>query len=193
MKITPHPVEFDLLASDLVRHPGLHASNIYNSLFEELEPKRFVKGSKLDPVRMALGTAWEKHFEHLLIKSGAEAHRPDEFRSPEGITYSPDLLLTHKGELCLGELKLTWQSSREAPRKKNDPFPPKFDKYLCQMMLYMHWMDLTLGWLCAYFVNGAYTNFSPELLSWYVEFSRRELVENYDRLMRHAKTTKLIE
>lgn len=197
MRITPQPIDFDLLASDLVRHPGLHASNIYNNLYEELEPKRFRKDSKPNPLRMALGTAWEVQLEYLLTKAGIAAARPPAFISPDGIAYSPDLIITEpNSRIRVGEIKLTYMSSRDMPRSKGGMFPPKFDKYLTQMMIYAHWLETTLGRLYVLFVLGDYKmkhfGYEPELLSWDIEFSKRELKENYDTLMSHAKMRKML-
>lgn len=186
MKINPQdPLQLDLLASDLVRHPGLHASHIYGSLYEELEPKRFVRGSKPDPLRMALGTAWEAHLEYLLIKNGVAAERPPAFISPSGVAYSPDLLIYEADKVIVGEIKLTWMSSKDAPRLVNAPFPPKYDKWLTQAMVYAYWLETTFVRLYAMFVNGSH--YAPELLVWDIEFHPRELIENHDRLMNHAK------
>ncbi len=67
MIVTPVQHGLDMLASDLVRSPGLHASDIYGGLAKALYPKRYDYGDKPpNPLLLALGTAWEKHFEYLL-------------------------------------------------------------------------------------------------------------------------------
>src|SRR5690242_4306817 len=106
MIVTPDTKPFDFLKSDLVRSPGLHASDIYGDLFKYLEPNSYDKGGDMNPLLLALGTAWELHFEYLLRANGIDAQRPGEFLSPEGIAYSPDLLIFN-GVTRVGEIKLT--------------------------------------------------------------------------------------
>lgn len=131
MIVTPVPHGLDLLKSELVRSPGLHASQIYGELFQALEPERF-KGTidTVNPVLLALGTAWEAHLEKLLLLNGIHAERPEEFVSPEGIAFSPDLIIFN-GVTRLGEIKYTSMSARDMPIAICHTLPPKLDKYLC--------------------------------------------------------------
>ncbi len=39
--VTPIAHGLDLLKSDLIRSPGVHASDIFGDLFKKLEPKRY--------------------------------------------------------------------------------------------------------------------------------------------------------
>lgn len=138
MIVTPvldHGIDF--LASDLVRSPGLHASEVYGDLFKQLEPKRYdirdkVTGEPLDwnPVLLAIGTAWEKHFEYLLAKAGIVVERPDEFMSEDGIAFSPDLI-QFNGVTRIWEIKYTSMSTKDLPVVETNCLPPKFDKYDC--------------------------------------------------------------
>ncbi len=184
MKITQVLELPDLLASDLVRSPGLHMSEVYGSLYAELEPKRYGGDEPPPPMLLAMGTAWEKHLEYLLIKSapaGVTITRPDEFMNADGIAFSPDLLIQN-GDLRVGEIKLTWQSSRE------DISAPKFSKWFVQLMAYCREMETNLGRLYITFVNGDYgANRLPQLKIWDITFSERDLQDNYRMLLAHAK------
>ena len=184
MIITPIPLGIDLCPPTVGRSAGLHASDIYSDLYQDLEPKRYVRGSKPDPVRMELGLA----LEHAL-ESGLAGHlwqRPGEFMTKEGIAFSPDGLLFHDdGRLIVIETKLTWLRSGEVPRQQAESFPPKFDKYFTQLMFYCEALGTQWGRLYIYFVNG--TGAGPEFLSWECEFTARELQENYQLLVNHAR------
>ena len=84
MIVTPVDHGLDLLASDLVRSSGTHASDIYGSFYEEAEPSRYRRDTPPEPLLLALGTAWEKHLEYLLIKNGIRAERPEEQMDGQG-------------------------------------------------------------------------------------------------------------
>ena len=189
MKVTPVDHGLDLLKSDLVRSPGIHASDIFGPLFAELEPKRYdYSGKPPNALLMALGTAWEKQLEFLLEKNGVKAVRPDEFMSPEGIAYSPDLLIFN-GVTRLGEIKYTSQSSKDYPTEVANHLPPKADKYNAQMMLYAYWLELTHGWLAIVF---NYKPFMPELRVFHLEWTERELAENHTMMINFAKQRGLL-
>jgi len=186
MRITPveeHGI--DLLSSDLVRSPGLHMSELYGSLYKELEPKRYGGDTPPDPMLLAMGTAWEAHLEYLLKKSQPNANgetfsRPPEFMDDNGIAFSPDLLIDN-GVRRIGEIKLTWQSSREPIDA------PKFSKWWTQLMAYCHGLETPYGRLYATFVNGNYGEHRwPQLKIWDVTFSSRELHDNYRMLVNHG-------
>lgn len=187
MKVTPIAHGLDLLKSDLVRSDTLHASTVYNSLFSELEPDRYKQDDGPPDLLMALGTAWEKHLEYLLIANGVKAERPEEFLSPEGIAYSPDLLLFN-GTTRLGEIKLSYQSSKSYPTEVTNSLSPKADKWLCQMMLYAYWLGLTEGLLLVLFVCGNYERpYKPELRFFELAWTDRDLQDNHTMLMNHAR------
>src|ERR1035437_10816027 len=192
MKITPVPHGLNLLATDLVRSPGLHASTIYNGLYQHLEPKRYLSDTLPEPLLLALGTAWEKHLEYLLMKNGVQAERPDELLSPEGIAYSPDLLVFN-GVTRLGEIKLTFQSSRDYPLSGTEynGLPPKADKWLVQMMLYAYWLGLHEGWLCVLFLGDRPLT-KDSLRVFEIGWTDRELQENADMCLNFAHSEGLL-
>lgn len=190
MIVTPIDHNLDLLKSDLVRSPGLHASDIYGPLFAELEPKRYdYEGRPANPLLLALGTAWEKHLEYLLAANGVEAIRPTEFMSPEGIAFSPDLLFFNN-VTRLGEIKYTSQSAKDYPTEVSNHLPPKADKYTCQMQLYAYWLGLNDGWLAIVFNHRAW---SPELRVFEITWTDRELLDNHAMVMNYAKHKGLLK
>ncbi len=188
MKVQPVDHGLDLLKSDLVRSPGLHASDIYGSLFKSLDPKRYDYATDPDPVLLSMGTAWEKHLEYLLIANGITAERPDEYLSPPmgpngvQVAFSPDLIIFN-GVTRLGEIKLTSMSAKSMPKTETNELPDKLDKYLCQMKLYARWLGLYDGWLAVLFLHQPW---KPELRCFNLTFTERELVDNELMCVNHA-------
>ena len=190
MKITPIPHGLDLLASDLVRSPGLHMSDIYNDLYAALEPRRYTHTGPPNPVLLALGTAWERHLEFLLRRAGVRVTRPGELFVPDlNIAYSPDGILEDEDRYRLVEYKLSSMSTKDLPRRPASSFPPKFNKCTCQQMDYCHGIESNLSRL---YFTSIYRPHDPELLVWNIEFTPRELRDNWAANMSHARMRKMI-
>lgn len=182
MKITPIPHGLDLQASNLVRSPGLHMSKIYGEMYQALEPKRF-KGGDFHPVLTMLGTAFENHLEFLLDKNGIRVMRPGELFTTDGIAYSPDGIL--EDEYRLVEYKYSSMGTRDLPKREAARFPPKFDKYVTQLMSYCFHMETNKARL--YFCSTHQAH-APELLVFDVEFTSRELQNNWRAMINFAKS-----
>ncbi len=188
MNVLPDTRVLDLLASDLVRSPGLHASTIFGELFEELDPKRYKYDGPPNAVSLAMGTAWEKHLEYLLVKNNIDAVRPDELMSPEGVAYSPDLILVN-GVVRCGEIKWTSKSVKGLPEGPANHLDPKYDKYLCQLMLYTYWLRIEFdcevqGWLALALMHESW---NPQFRPFNIDFTDRELQENWQTCMNYAR------
>lgn len=193
MKITPvpHGLE-DLIGKSGPRTPGLHISSIYNDLYQDLEPKRYQRGGTPDPLRLEAGLAFESFLEQALKERLVNAERPPEFTHHESgistpILFNPDMIVFN-GETRVGEIKLTWLSSRSVPREPANNFPPKFSKYFCQILAYCYCLETASAKLIGFFVNGPYMDMTPELLAWDLEFTSRELLDNWKMLMSHAQS-----
>lgn len=181
MKVKPVKLGFDLTMSDPHRGKGLHASDIYNDLYQELEPERYRKDGKPPDLLMALGLAWEQYLEKTLVSNGVLCARPGELESPEGIKYSPDLLLVN-GQDRIGEIKLTSLSTRVGPTNA------KFAKYLTQGMIYAHWTEIPRVRYYVLHIHGNHKGAKfPVMNVWDVDFTARELRDNYKLLMQHAR------
>ena len=193
MKIVPcdHGLDNYIAKSGGNRSPGLHMSDIYSDLYSDLEPKRFVRGSKPDPLLLAMGLSWENHIDkcydqrNIDYPTGEQIVRPGEMMSDEGIAYSPDQLIFN-GVTTLGEIKWTGSSSKDVPREEANSFPPHFDRYFTQMMAYCHCLGTPYARLLVMFPNR-YPR-PAELLAWSITFSAREIKENWSKLMNHAKS-----
>jgi len=168
-------------------------SDLYGELYKQLEPKRFDKRDKdgnpepFDLTRMELGTSFEEVLEPVLAER-LLGTRPGEFTTDEGVIYSPDyLFIDDDGEWVLGEFKLTWMSSRGAPHDA------KFNKWTCQMMAYCYHLNINTARLFAFFVNGDYAPPSPKLLAWEFKFTKKELVTNWNELVRIGRQKGLLQ
>lgn len=192
MKIKPVVLSFDMAMSDPNRGKGLHASDIYNDYFQELEPARYRKDGKPPDLLMALGLAWEQYLEKVLVANGVLCARPGECESAEGIKFSPDLLIVNDVDWeRIGEIKLTMLSSKVGPTS------PKFAKYLTQGMIYAYWTDIPRVRYFVLHIKGNYAKKGdgamPMMNVWDVDFTARELRDNYRLLVNHAKNKGMLD
>lgn len=168
-------------------HGQVHMSDIYGRYYEVVNPRKPNKFiSEAQSLYFEAGLAFEQLLEEALKKRlGGE--RPGELTTEEGIVYSPDLIIFDTA--CrLGEIKVTWLSNKEVPREPSNGFPPKFEKYFTQMACYCHALETPYARLIAFFVNADYKPPRPELLAWDVEFTKRELDENWRKMMNVARS-----
>lgn len=202
MKITEIDHQLDLAAptEGYVRTPGLHMSAIYNSLYAKLEPRRFAGKGDPDAVKMETGTSFEEVLEPALARR-LMGDRPSEFAAmpsgrivkvgtPGAIIFSPDYLIFN-GVMRLGEFKCTWMSIRHGIQDK------RFDKWFCQIKSYCYPLKIRWARLYVLFVNGDYSyrppNGGAQIRAWDLEFTERELRDNWDMLMAHARQEGMIE
>lgn len=209
-------MDFAKGAEGYVRSPGLHMSDIYNSLYKKLDPKRYdkrdINGDAIpfDLKKLELGLRFEEWLEKVLAVS-LLGERPGEFRTnhsplcpsrkvemPSGIVcphclagtyYSPDYLFYEEVESILGEFKLTWYSSKGAPTGVD-----KFDKYFTQIKAYLYHLKMLRARLFIFFVNGQYPKGgppSPQFRVWEMEFTQKELDKEWAMLLAHALKEKL--
>jgi hypothetical protein len=179
------------------RSPGVHMSDLYGHYYAKLDPKRYGKGGPLPLEKFELGMAFEEMLEEGLKKRLALAEgsgRPGEFVTEEGIIYSPDLLIFN-GTTRLGEIKLTFLSTKGAPWKLGDVydhFDPKFDRYFTQMACYMKHLGTRYARLYCFFVRGDYKGNEQVLHAWDIEMTQAEIDDEWDTIYRHAKAEKLL-
>lgn len=118
------PLDLDVIgigSSTGNRAPGLHASTIYNDLYQDLEPERYVSDRTPPPLLLEIGLILETSLEEGLKRRMAAApgesiERPGEFTYAsefEGVPfechYNPDLFIFN-GEFRIGEIKATKMS-----------------------------------------------------------------------------------
>lgn len=163
MTITPIDHGLDYIGKSRGhRAAGVHMSDLYNAFFKEKEPKRYASDTPMNPMHLEMGLAWEDMLEdglkeRLAAVAAENISRPPEFRTDGGISFNPDLLIYGDDvPVRLGEIKLTWMSSRELPTEPTDSFPKKFDKWLMQIKAYCYHLDLLDARLYSFHVNGEY-------------------------------------
>lgn len=196
MRVTPIELPIDLAPGDPKRSKGLHMSDLYGSLYQELEPERYRKGTQPAPALLAIGLALEQYTERVLLEAGIGAFRPPEFRTPDeyNIAFSPDLLISN-GVMKGGEIKATFMSHREMPTQPTTALPPKFNKYVTQMKAYGHNLEIDTWWLMAWFLKGKWEKSDRDadeavlaaFLPYELQFTKREMAEEYDMLIHHGK------
>lgn len=178
--------------TDANRGAGIHASDIYGDYFNKKRKKKnddFEMTPEQLDLLYTIGLAWEQYLEKRLIQEGVLCARPGELESDEGIKYSPDLLIVN-GHDRLGEIKATYMSSRDCI-----PGNEKFEKYLGQIKLYCYWTGIPR---CRFYVLYLHGNWKRgpgmkliDFKAWDIEFTARELKDNYKLMMQHARNEDL--
>lgn len=187
MKVVPYALTFPLAMDDPNRNRNiLHASDIYNSYYEQSNPKKYGKKKDAPPPDMlfAEGLAWEQYFEKVLIANGVQCFRPGEqigeWKGHE-IAYSPDLIIVEERDI-IGEIKKTWKSCRLKPNDKD------FAKYLTQGRMYGYWLGIPRA---RFFVDHTVGNWRdypfPTFRGWDIEFTKREIRDEMSTMMQHAE------
>lgn len=185
-----------------VRAEGVHMSDLYGALYRELDPKRYGRqdSSNLPLELFELGMAFEEMLEEGLTRRvilAEEAQRPGEFDTIMGKTkvfYNPDLLIFN-GCTRTGEIKLTFMSQKGFPWKLGETyngFDSKADKYLCQIKLYCKALKTRHARLYVFFARDAAFGKPVQLLTWDIEFSQRELDDEWSWVANFAKSKGLI-
>lgn len=185
-------------------------SHLISAFYEDTEPERYRRDddvTRTDPsLLFEAGLVFESCFEEAIqrryIGLGSQCDRPEELTHEEDgllpILYNPDLLIYENGVFRVGEIKLTWKSTKGVPREQGELFPPKFAKYETQLKLYCRCLRTLYGRLIVYFVNkdwkrnGLTQEMGPELLAWNYEFSRQELDEEWAMIIGHARERGII-
>lgn len=174
------------------RSPGLHLSQIYHALEDELSSdskkrKGVVSLSQLETYR-AGGFIWEQALSTGLAMAltTTEWVRPEEF-CLDGIAGSPDLI--YLPDWTLGESKFTWKSSRHLDAMISGTGP--LWVWLVQMKGYCRMMESCRSRLFAYFVNGDYKDgYKPQFRTLDFEFTSTEIRENWDMIKNFARSKK---
>lgn len=164
------------------RSPGLHVSDIYQDLASILQKNEPMEYEELAHYR-AGGFIWERVMAAALNISMVDVFHPGEFQC-DGIIGSPDALrVMGTGGWHLVETKCTWKSVR----KFDDHLEKFFWVWLVQMKAYCHMLEIDTAELYAFFVNGDYRGSGPCSRARQFEFSKIELLENWNMLTQHAK------
>ena len=181
------PIEFSLQSSIVsidrhqVRAPGCHVSGVIKSLekrYGRLQGRTDIDEKPDDywnDYRTA-GFLIERAFRELL--SDLNLVRPGEL-CVDGVHMTPDYL--DANEWVLEEWKCTWRSSGW------DIEDPKWDSWFMQIKAYCHALGTLRARLRVFFVNGSYKPRVPQMKAWEMEFTERELQENWQMILSHAR------
>jgi hypothetical protein len=170
------------------RHPGPHVSDIIRDManialypgerkpFEELtDGERKRMGNYVN-----MGFIWERIIEKVLAQQffgEGNTFRPGEIVL-DGIAGNPDGV---SSDWAVEEFKATWRSSG---RGIGDP---SFWTWFVQIKAYCQMLAATRANLRVFWVNGNYRESGPQTSFYAVEFTERELQENWNMLLNHAR------
>jgi hypothetical protein len=198
MKITP--VEFDLTSylqdkfGHAERSEGLHLSRIYGDLDRAIQKPKSNDFTDDDLNEFAqVGFLWERVLETTLADIAFSATperycRIGELTSTEGVVMTPDYLdLDFRGDGSyqhgLEEWKATWRSVKNAENLERNHW-----KWLVQIKGYCKELGTPYARLRAVYLVGDWrSRIVPTPKMWEMEFTSRELKENWEMLMGHAR------
>jgi hypothetical protein len=165
----------------------LHVSDIYKSINQELDPKRFNDDDGPNMEKMEVGLLFESILEEALARKYGTL-RPGEIEN-DGVLMSPDGF--NPDAEALEEFKATWMSCRYGIVDELFGMPlQKFQHWFWQIKAYCLALGLHRAILTVLFVNGDYdrkTGSNPQLKRYEMTFTDEELEENWQMLLRHAR------
>lgn len=122
--------------------------------------------------------------------------RPKRLRTPGcgckcggGVAYSPDLIIFN-GRDRVGEIKLNSMSAKGIPWRLGETysgFDQKYDKFMTQLKNYAYHLGTPFGRLYSFSVREmVHFNEKNIFRAWDIEFTARELFEEWDLMRRHG-------
>lgn len=153
----------------------LHLSDIYTDLENTLFPKT-TNADMTNPLWAEVGFLWEALLSRVLADHCSD--RPGEIEL-DGVVGSPDGYDPSTG--IVDEYKLTWKSIRNA-------HPENVWKWMVQTKGYCKMLGSTTVRFHVFYVNGDYRGSGPLYRSYLFTFTQREIDENWQMLISHAKT-----
>jgi hypothetical protein len=182
---TPEPDYPERLQSQadeegLVRSPGLHLSTIIRAIEQTIRPKDEWCTQEELAMFGAVGFMWERVFSmaHRDAVANSDLVRPGEF-TLDGITGSPDLI--HVPSWTLIETKACFRSAR-----KFESLERNFWAWICQVKSYSLMIGTDIAEIHAFFVAGDWRPPTPCAKSVRLEFTERELAENWMMITKFA-------
>jgi hypothetical protein len=206
MIVTARPFRLSQPDGDY-RNPGIHLSQIIRDLALRGKLLDAKYEGKLDPDALpacvCLGIAWEEWLSKLypeMVFHPGERQLEGIYMNPDGIeVFERTLMGTSRRtyDLRVHEFKLTWKSSR---RKGPTPEAAELAEkvrimeewmWMTQLKAYCKESGTRWGALHVFWVNGNYMRgdsdpFSEPYYSvWDIEFTQREIDENWEMLRNH--------
>jgi len=180
MYITRIDKHYTPFGSGLPRTPGLHLTQIIQSLRTDLGMSKTAEGWDMG-VAADCGFLWEDAFSRAYAEKAQEIMRPGEL-TVEGVLMSPDgvgLDPCGKAPLVNHEYKLTWRSSNKAPA---DDF-----YWDTQFKCYCKGLGVTITCLHVIYIMGNYKGSGPHPEHFRIEYEQEEIDTAWGMVMRHAK------
>jgi len=166
--------EFPLTGSGDRSLDRLHLSTIYNDLENTLFPKSTTADMN-NPLWAEVGFLWEDTLGRSLADHCSP--RPGEVEL-DGIVGSPDGFDSDVG--IVDEYKCTWKSIRNA-------HPENVWKWMTQVKGYCKMLGVNVVRFHVLYLMGDYRGSGPLYRSYLFHFTDREVQENWDMLVNHAK------
>lgn len=177
---TPQAEEFSLDTHE--RSKGLHLSTILESMELDLGVKRDNKWDK--NALFTAGFLWERLLKFVILKqrydSGALIPVGEHFE--DGIYLTPDGMDIE--DWVHEEWKATYKSLRHDPHE--------YYRYWWQIKAGCYVLGTNKARLRVWFINGDYRGSGPQWGSWDAEFTDRELRENWQAILNHAKKKEML-
>ena len=168
----------------LDRSPGTHVSGVISSIMEDLFNQKSGEITTEVRQRMELGFIWETALE--MAWKEMLGYRPDEI-VVDGIAMSPDNIYEYEDlRTVVKEHKCTFTSSNKDPSDN--------DRYMMQVKSYCHAVGTPYAEMHILHLYGDYKT-RPPVPIYNVsgfEFSTRELKENWDMMLHHAKAKRML-
>ena len=164
-----------------VRSQSVHLSAIYRDLEAQFAKQRNdLTEEELNHYR-SMGFLWEWTIERALAESLQDwaCFRPGEVEL-DGIVGSPDLV-DFQLEMVV-DTKATWRSAR-----KLDALEKYFWPWLVQLKGYAKMLKFRKGRLLVFCVNGYYKPPRPCIRCFNLEWTQREIDENWSMITTHAR------
>jgi hypothetical protein len=194
VKLTPFDLDIDsrLFSTDnQARTAGVHLTDIIHDMEKAIGKNRNPKGmdeEQLEKYRL-IGFVWED-VTTSVINRGRPGDRPGLIRPGEithdGIIMTPDAVDLDSDPPVLEEWKCTWRSMARDLESENW-------HWFVQIKAYCYALGLTSANLRILYVNGDYRPPVPKTQGYKLEFNQRELQENWQMLLSHAKSKGWLE
>jgi hypothetical protein len=176
----PERLQSQADAEGLTRSPGLHLSTIYRDIERTIKPKDEWCTQEELAFFGAGGFLWERAFSlcHAEAVATEDIVRPGEFEL-DGIIGSPDLIRV--SDWTLLETKATWKSV-----KKFDALERWFWPWIVQTKGYAKMIGTNVCEIHVFFICGDWRPPVPCARSVRIEYTDRELEENWSMCVNHA-------
>jgi len=191
MRLTPFDLTIDskLFSTDnRTRTAGVHLTDIIHDMEKSIGHNRNPRAMGEDKLCLyqTVGYLWEDVLTKVINAERSWAISPGLVRPGEieldGIIMTPDAVdfAAEEGPV-LEEWKVTWRSMARDLESENW-------HWFVQMKAYCHALKLTRANLRILYVNGDYKPTIPKPQGYAIEFTQRELEENFQMVCNHARS-----